>query len=472
MTKLNEGSRISLDLDNLNIWTDNPRFEQRYSETDAITMLFITVTERKMFDLIKDIINYGLQINESVIVVKNKNLFDVYDGNRRVAAIKSILNPNLVNDISIRNNLINLLKDLDISELPNVLEVVQTSEQVAKELILRKHGPQDSGSSLQNWSTWSRDKFLYEQLNTQPQNKYAFIAIKDLGFNTYKEFNLIYKIEYTNLNRILGVDKVQNYFQELRLKSFDLYRSLLSKFISKSLKVQSNSNISFSRYFNDSNSIIILFDSFILDINESKIPEETVISESISPMLNLGQVKSIIDTPGETLKFTKSNSGLLYDNYKKEFINIGPNINSVFDEMKKIDTKDMNKFPICFLSLMRIAIDTAATDFIEFLNLKTDGTMELAYRINLCFNQLTKDDFVNVTFETFKQIKKFIKKELLLIENGKIQNGPFLVKLHGFVHKTGTINDLNSNKTYFNDYIIPFIIALSNHSERIRKIRL
>lgn len=469
MTKLNEGTRINLSLDVLNVWTDNPRFDQRYSESDAITMLFITVTEKKMFDLIKDIINNGLQINESVIVVKNSDFFDVYDGNRRVGAIKSILNPNLVNDISIRNNLINLIKDFDLSEIPNVIEVVQTSEQVAKELILRKHGPQDSGVALQNWSTWSRDKFLYEKLNTQPQNKYAFIAIQDLGFKTYKEFNLIYKIEYTNLNRILGADKVQSYFQELKSRSFELYKVLLGKFISKSLKVQLNSNTSFSRYYNVSDSISNLFDSFIIDIKESKIPEETVISASINPQLNLGQAKSIIDTPGETLKYTKSNSSLLYENYKNEFINIRPNINSVFDEMKRIELKDMNKFPISFLSLMRIAIDTSATDFIEFMNLSTNGTMELADRIILCFNQLTQDDFVNITHETFKQIKRFIKKELTFNESGKIQNGPFLNKLHGFVHKPGTINDLNSNKTAFNDFVIPFIIALSNHAERVRK---
>lgn len=84
--------RIEIPLKQLNIWTDNPRIANAdvNNEDEAISLIFSTVGESKMINLAKDIAKHNLNPNHLPIVVKNEatDLYDVYDGNRRISVLK------------------------------------------------------------------------------------------------------------------------------------------------------------------------------------------------------------------------------------------------------------------------------------------------------------------------------------------------------------------------------------------------
>lgn len=80
-------------IDKLINWFDNPRHDVGKNEIDTLEKLFNAVGTQYMLNLARDIQENGLLGNQHIVVVHSKKLdkYVVYEGNRRVAALKLLL---------------------------------------------------------------------------------------------------------------------------------------------------------------------------------------------------------------------------------------------------------------------------------------------------------------------------------------------------------------------------------------------
>ena len=74
---------------------ENPRHTVGSNEKDTLKKLFDAVGIQYMLNLTEDIQKNGLLGNQQIVVVYSDKLkkYIVYEGNRRIAAIKLLLNP-------------------------------------------------------------------------------------------------------------------------------------------------------------------------------------------------------------------------------------------------------------------------------------------------------------------------------------------------------------------------------------------
>lgn len=90
------GEYIKVKLKDLNLWTDNPRIlsekNRIENELEVIELIVLIEGREKMVNLATDIAAKGLNPNKQPTVVYNeqKSNYDLYDGNRRIAAMKSL----------------------------------------------------------------------------------------------------------------------------------------------------------------------------------------------------------------------------------------------------------------------------------------------------------------------------------------------------------------------------------------------
>ena len=461
MTRLDAGKTILIKLEDIYIWTDNPRIKTVYEEVDAISLIFTVIGETKMINLMKDIVTYGLQINEAIVVVEKNHQYYVYDGNRRVTAVKTLMFPELIADVKIRKKVENYRDSLTDFSFENI-EVKVVSEEVALELILRKHGNNSDGTSMIPWSTWQRDKTLHK-LNKSPEYAHAYYAVVDLGYSSASEIKEKYGIQYTDLERILSPEPVAEYLKNLKSeKSIEEYRNYLEKYLLKISFVKEDENRPISRIYNKSENVIETLDSFK---NELQLNDEKIVTfipspsrkPTISPIS--GNIHSVVPH-GSTIKNSTSTEDLLIFDFQKIGIDIGIYSNSVFLEMQGIKQRDLNRFLISFGSLVRILIDTAICDFLKKCDINPNGKFPVD--IPKVMAELKNADFDHVEPLSIKGIKDFVETQMLLKNaEDKYINGPFINKLHDIVHNgKGSVLELKQD---LNNYVIPLIIAMSNH---------
>ena len=90
--------RILVDISDLNINIENPRFEMVGNQREAIKTM-IEDQKEKLVKLAEDIINDGLNPGDPIFIIKHErqeNQYNVLEGNRRVTVLKLLENPDLI----------------------------------------------------------------------------------------------------------------------------------------------------------------------------------------------------------------------------------------------------------------------------------------------------------------------------------------------------------------------------------------
>lgn len=462
--KLNQGERIDVNLSDLIVWSDNPRTPQTSSEKDAINTLFVEVTPKKMMELLKDIIERGLQANEIAVVVKENDKYVVYDGNRRIAALKSYFHPELITNETTRK----MIEDYKISILPYdepIITVLVTTKDVALELAFRKHGPQQSGESLQRWNPWQRDKALSKN-GLQPIYPKAFKAVEILNLKTASELKTKYSVEYTDFERILSNESLSSFLSGFddNLKS-DAYEKVLEKLSA----IKTNQKKPISRIFDTNDKTETFTKTIKIELAENKGNISTLNpSGDLEKPSDKGSVKSL-SRKGSVQSHSIYTEDLISQTYKNAKIDIGLHPNSVFYEMLSVKRNDIKKFPISFTGLIRTSLETSVNTFLQRIKHPEKDEKKFPIRIHHSFSALTYQDFEGLTHDEFQELKSFFMTKIFPYEadkkTGKAipQTGEFLKKLHAVVHQGSSTLNIYDFKKGLNDYIIPFIIAMSNY---------
>ncbi|WP_336288547.1 hypothetical protein [Bartonella sp. CB60] len=157
-------------LDALKLDLENPRIGNVKTEEDVISFLF---TEEKTINLAQDIAENGFSKCEFFMVLPDGEKYIVLEGNRRLAALKCLNNPNLAPK--------NFFKKLSIykenyCKTESVICSVVSSREEARLSIIRKHGGEDDGKGAKKWGAVEKARF-----NEKNKNNFARLLIEHLS---------------------------------------------------------------------------------------------------------------------------------------------------------------------------------------------------------------------------------------------------------------------------------------------------
>lgn len=240
-----------LKLNELSIWSDNPRHftenltKDGVKEEDIINILIDIVGEGKMFNLITDIVaSKGLMGNIFPIIVEKDGKYLVYDGNRRISSLKLLNNPDIAESELLKNKIKKLVESCDDLSFTTEVMVYITDENEALELMDKTHNGEQEGVGLIPWEAFQRDGSLVKRgQSAKYQISYKISSI--MGYNKKSQF----KIPYTDLNRLFGSKTLRDCFE---IKDFtDKYKKQIAFAIQSLINYKQYKNFrSFSRHFN------------------------------------------------------------------------------------------------------------------------------------------------------------------------------------------------------------------------------
>lgn len=133
-----EWTKLSLKVANLRLDLKNPRlpsFVNVRNDRDCIDYL---IREKKVVDLANKIVNKGYIPHEQIYVTREGRNYVVLEGNRRVSALKCLLNPELAPS-RYQNRLKKLSQEIDFNTIEKIEVVVAPSRREADNLLFELH---------------------------------------------------------------------------------------------------------------------------------------------------------------------------------------------------------------------------------------------------------------------------------------------------------------------------------------------
>lgn len=173
---------VSVKLDQLFLWPENPRHEELDGERDAIAEL---CSSEDIDALARDIARFGTNPAERLILVPrdvdepltDKSVYVVAEGNRRVCAMKLLRDPALAPS-RIRPSIEASSK---IWIAPNTIDcVVITDPDLRKHWLERMHGGVQGGIGRKPWSSEQKTRFLGSGRNTIAQALLDYAETKSM----------------------------------------------------------------------------------------------------------------------------------------------------------------------------------------------------------------------------------------------------------------------------------------------------
>lgn len=200
----------SISLDSLLIDTNNPRLEDALeNQREAIRAVAVSQGP-KLVMLAKDIVEHGLNPSESLIVTRIKEdpqRYVVLEGNRRVAALKILGNPELVSG-AVEDTIVNRFRKLgvqyqnSIGELPCLI-VDGRSE--AYHWIELRHTGENEGAGIVRWGGAETARF--RQRSGQKEPHLQVLEFLEQRGDISKETRQ--KVPVTSLKRLLSTPYVR-----------------------------------------------------------------------------------------------------------------------------------------------------------------------------------------------------------------------------------------------------------------------
>jgi len=180
---------------------ENPRHAIANNEADTLKKLFEAVGTQYMLNLAEDIQSNGLLGNQQIVAVYDEasQKYIVYEGNRRIAAIKLLLNPDRFGFLD-KATIDKAKKIAQQGNPPEVINCYITDEEEAFFIMERLHSGEDRGRGTKQWS--SREKEAFRVRQTHEKNLSFLI---DLYVKKYfNELNITTILPFTTIQRIFN----------------------------------------------------------------------------------------------------------------------------------------------------------------------------------------------------------------------------------------------------------------------------
>lgn len=187
---------------------ENPRHAIAMNEKDTLKKLFEAVSNQYMLNLAEDIKNFGLLGNQQLVVVYKDEIkkYVVYEGNRRVAAIKLLMNPSYFDflDKATHDKVEKISKGIS-NPIQEVLCYI-TDEEEAFFIMERLHSGEDKGRGVKAWSSREKDVFKVRR-----SDKKTLPYLIDFYVKKYCDnFDITSVMPFTTIQRIFGNKKIKS----------------------------------------------------------------------------------------------------------------------------------------------------------------------------------------------------------------------------------------------------------------------
>jgi len=271
-----KGEIKNIQLEDIVNYNKNPRHSVGNDEIETLKNLFDKVGNQYMINLAEDIFNNDLLPIDIITVVYSEEMqkYIVFEGNRRVACIKLLMNPDEF--IFLDSNTINKIKKTTSSGFKYDFSKIQayvTDEEEGFYIMEKVHTGEDQGRGRKAWSSREKDIFKSRRNNTK-----TMALMIDQYVRKYKDnFDITMILPFTTLDRIFNNREIkqriginledENSFTKERIE-------LIIYICRKSAEKAKSENQGVSRIFNKSRIIedIVLpwIDVFYDDKEEDK----------------------------------------------------------------------------------------------------------------------------------------------------------------------------------------------------------
>ncbi|MBM7869279.1 hypothetical protein JOC70_000748 [Clostridium pascui] len=192
-------------LDQLLINPENFRYNPVENQYEALETM-IKEQGEKVTNLIKDIIDNGLNPTELIAVTQLDNSYVVLEGNRRVTSLKIINNPDIIKDIDKKmcNRVNNLLQNKSTHLETEIMCAVFEKEEDSYKWIDLKHTGENKGKGTVPWDTESKRRFDLKTSGKKPVALQLIDFIKESDKFNKEQKEAIDEISITNIERLIG----------------------------------------------------------------------------------------------------------------------------------------------------------------------------------------------------------------------------------------------------------------------------
>ncbi len=119
------------------------------------------IEQENVYPLARTIAIQGYFPNEEPLVYKEGDKYIVVEGNRRVAACKILLHPDLLTNSAKQKNIGKLLENFNIDQIKRLEVRVAPSRESADVIIVNRH---TEGAPIEKWDKTKQDRFYYNRL--------------------------------------------------------------------------------------------------------------------------------------------------------------------------------------------------------------------------------------------------------------------------------------------------------------------
>lgn len=203
---------VELNLDELQLDLNNPRFDGLANQREALQKI-VQSQGSKLVNLAEDIVASGMSPAHRMLVVKATGKgaagFIVMDGNRRLAALRVLANPVVLEGLSgvgdlTAQKLRKLAKDFTLDDVQPLDVFVCRNESEARHWIEAIHTGENDGRGVVDWDGIATAR--YRGKNTSLK---ALDFVKAAGKLTADELALLERFPITNLDRLLGTPEIR-----------------------------------------------------------------------------------------------------------------------------------------------------------------------------------------------------------------------------------------------------------------------
>ncbi|TAK83978.1 MAG: hypothetical protein EPO20_16090 [Betaproteobacteria bacterium] len=202
---------LDVTIDDLLLDLKNPRFDGLASQREALEKIVFS-QGRKLVNLADDIATEGLSPAHRMLIVRargEKGKYVVIDGNRRLAALRVMVNPAALDGMdevgdSTKKQLKTLAKTFERTSVEPI-EAYLLDDQEARHWIEAIHTGENEGRGVVHWDGIMRARFRGESASLK-----ALALVQAKGKLTETELASLERFPITNLDRLLATPEVRD----------------------------------------------------------------------------------------------------------------------------------------------------------------------------------------------------------------------------------------------------------------------
>lgn len=431
---------------NLLIDAANPRLREANQGQRNALRAVATDQKRKLLVLAKDIIEHGLNLSDLPIVTPLKNdrtQFIVLEGNRRLCAIKSLENPDMLVG-AVDKSIIDQLKKLSKIYLEDPIDsimcqVVENAEEAHHWIELR-HSSGHEGAGIVTWGPEEKARFSARSGKKLPPDSQILGFLEDEGFLTPEERSAV---PATSLRRLVNTPE----FREkvgIAIENGEVKRRGPKKKVGKALahvaKELASGDVKTDK--------IYTADQRIKYANS--LPSGIAVSPSSQKPVELS---SDVE-PSKTVS-ASANRVSLQPKLRDKLIPrdcvlqiTDKRIRAIEQELRKLSIQE---FPNALSVLVRVFIELSCDDYIAKMGSRTAVTVDS--NLNAKLGAVVQD------LETQKKLTKQQANPVKRMSNKDSFLGPSTELMHQYVHNRHVFPATTDLRNHW-DSIQPFAVAI------------